>query len=103
VDESADKSLDDLTSVEQIETHRGARELHSRGLQRRKRLLIGLVVSILVAGGGGFWIGLRSHRSAQELAEEQRAQAEAEFNLKRESNRLINELWKMEDLERAGR
>ena len=39
----------------------------------------------------------------QELAAEQRAEAEAEFNLRRESDRLINERWKMEDLERAGR
>ena len=103
VDKRADKRLNDLASVEQIETRRGTDEVRTRGRRRRKRLIIGLVVSILVAGSGGVFIGLQSHRTAEELAAEQRAQAEAEFNLRRESDRLINELWKMEDLERAGR
>ncbi len=102
VDKRADKRLDDLASVEQIETRRGVGIVRARGKQRRRRLILGLVVSILVAGSGGVWMGLRSHRTAEELAAEQR-EAEAEFNLRRESDRLINELWKMEDLERAGR
>lgn len=103
VDKRADKRLDDLASVEQIETRRGQEEVRVRGKRRKRRVLLGLMVSIIIAGSGGVFMGLRSHRTAEELAAEQRAQAEAEFNLKRESNRLINELWKMEDLERSGR
>ena len=103
VDKRADKRLDDLASVAQIETRRGAGVVRTLGRQRRKRAVIGVVVSIIIAGSAGVWMGLQSHRTAEDLAAEQRAQAEAEFNLKRESNRLINELWKMEDLERAGR
>ena len=103
VDERADKRLDDLSSVEEIEARRGAGIVRTRGRRRRKRAVIGLAASIVIAGGAGVWMGLRSHRTAEELAAEQRAQAEAEFNLRRESDRLINELWKMEDLERAGR
>ena len=103
VDERADKRLDDLSSVEEIEARRGAGILRARGRRRRKRALIGIAASIVIAGGTGTWMGLRSHQTADELAAEQRAQAETQFNIRRESDRLINELWKMEDLERAGR
>ena len=103
MNERADKRLDDLSSVAEIEARRGAGIVRTRKRQRRKRAVIGLAVSIVIAGSTGVWIGLRSHKTAEELAAEQQARAEAQFNFKRESDRLINELWKMEDLERAGR
>lgn len=103
VDKKAAKGLDDLATVEEIEARRERDTTRIRVRRRRRRMVFGVVVCVVVAGGAGIWIGLRSHRTAEEIAAERRQQAAEEFDLRRTSDRLINELWKMEDLERQVR
>ena len=68
---------------------------------RKRRLLIGLVTFLVVGVGMGAYIGLQSRKTAEELAE-QEAEG-SEVDIKKEADRLLNELWRMEDLERAPR
>lgn len=64
---------------------------------------VGFACALLAAGGVGGYVGLSAHTTPEQLAEEERSKAQAPGELSDQANRLINELWKMEDLERAPR
>jgi len=92
----------ELSRAEELETraHRGRQ--HRVRKRRRRRVAVGFVVALLVAGAVGFWMGISSHRTAAEIAREEEAAArEREFDPAAESDRLLQQLWLMEDLERA--
>ncbi len=61
--------------------------------------MIGLVASLIIAAGVGTYLGLQSKKTAEELAQQEMEESESDTN--KELDRLLNELWKMEDLERA--
>lgn len=90
-----------LTRAEEMEAraHEGRRARIRR--RRRKRLIVGFAVAIVVAGAAGFWMGLQSHRTAEEIAAEQERRQREQFDFGAESDRLLQQLWLMEDLERA--
>lgn len=91
-----------LRRAEEIEARAQDRRRTRVTERRRRRIIIGFVVALAVAGGAGFWLGLQSHRTAAEIAaEEEAAREERGFDLAAESDRIMRELWLMEDLERA--
>ncbi len=90
-----------LDSVETIEARAAAGAQARRRKQRKRRLALGIVFSIAVAAAIGGWLGLQSHRTDQEIAEGIRGQARGvEFDLNKQADRLINEIWKTEALEK---
>lgn len=77
-----------------------------RERRKRRRILAALAGMAVLAAGAGLWLGLRSHRSAEEIAdqEQRRKQEEqAQQVLERERQRILQELWRMEAQERAPR
>jgi hypothetical protein len=91
-----------LDTVEEIEA-RAAEGSQARNLRRRKkRVMIGAASFIVIGGGIGLWIGLQSHRTDEEVAQELgRGQARGvEFDLNKQADRLISEMWKTEALEK---
>ena len=91
-----------LDSVEEIEARASAGSQARRQKQRRKRVAMGVIFSISLAGAVGVWIGFQSHRSEEEIAQELRGQVRGgqEFDLNKQADRLINEMWKTEALEK---
>lgn len=70
---------------------------------RARRIKIGFACALLAAGGLGSYVGLSTHTTPEQLAEEERSKVRVPGELSDQANRLINELWKMEDMERAPR
>lgn len=94
----------ELPTVEEIEARAAAGSQLFRFRRRRRRVAFGLALSVLLSAVVGIWLGWQSHRTDQELARELRKQAvEADFDLNREADRLINEIWKTEALEKRPR
>ena len=91
----------ELRDGESFEASAMTRVLRQSRRYRRRRLVIGLLTSLLLASSVGAYIGISNRKTAEELAQEQLT--EGRTDLEQEVNRLINELWKMEDLERAPR
>lgn len=91
-----------LKSGEDVEEYREAVALRIRRSRRSWRLRLGIAATTLIAILGGVHSGMRSHRTAEQLAAAVQS-GEATADLTRETRRLINELWKMEDLERHPR
>lgn len=89
----------DLEGLGEFE-ERVARQAGRRHAKRRARKVrIGFLVALLVSGAIGLMLGYMSHQTPEELAAE-RERARQEFNASEEVNRVLLELWKMEDLER---
>ncbi len=91
----------DLTRAEDIEAR--AQDGHRARVRkrRRKRVAVGFVVAVVVAAAAGFWMGVESHRTADEIAAEEEQRQRSGFDFGAESDRLLQQLWLMEDLERA--
>lgn len=85
---------------------RGARDLNRRRMHRmrRERRMIAVGVALVASGASGMYIGLQTHQSSEELAQAEREKTRpSELDMVKEANRLMSELWKMEDLERVPR
>ena len=93
-----------LERVEEVEA-RLDRATRARERRRRsRRIWSALVLALVAAGGAGLYLGFHAHRTSEELTVERtREQQQEQLDLTRETNRLLLELWKMEDLERQGR
>lgn len=92
----------EIRDGESIEASAMTRVLGRLKKHRTRRFVIGLVASLLLASSVGAYVGIRDNRrAAEELAQKQTT--EGRTLLEQEASRLINELWKMEDLERAPR
>ena len=89
--------------VEELSDRTTARFLRDRKRSRLKRVLWGFVMVLLAAGLTGLWVGVASHRTAEELAREQEAAAREarESEIAAERQKILQELWKMESLEKA--
>lgn len=49
----------------------------------------------------GLWVGLESHRTDEELVQEMEGESESPgFDLEKQTDRIIDEIWKTEALER---
>lgn len=86
-----------LETVEQIE-ERVAHASRTRQRRRRaRRVWAGFVVALALAAGTGFVLGIRSHRSSEQLTAERNVPRPPQaFDPSFETNRMLMELWKME-------
>ena len=74
------------------------------GKRKRNRLILVLLVSVVTAGGGGLWVGLERHRTAEEGAQDMELNSTIlQTELDKQADRIINEMWKTEALERIPR
>jgi len=92
-----------LDRAEELEDRVVRRRMESVRRRRRKRLAVGFGIALAVAGAIGFWMGYQANQTSEEIAAEQRRATEEEFDLSRERNIILEQLWLMEDLERAPR
>ena len=92
-----------LDRAEDLEDRVVRRRLASVRKRRRKRIAVGFGIALAVAGAIGFWMGYQANQTSEEIAAEQRRSTEEEFDLTRERNIILEQLWLMEDLERAPR
>ena len=58
-----------------------------------------LVSSAVLAGGIGWFLGRESHASLEEMTAAQTAQQARDQDISTEINRVMMELWRMEDIE----
>ena len=92
-----------LASVEEIEAQAAAGAMQRKVTSRRKRIFIGLSISVAIALVLGGYIGFSSHRTADELIQEMNgtsAQA-GKSDMDRQMDRMIDEMWKSEALEKG--
>lgn len=91
-----------LPSVSEIESRVSAGKLRRNAEARRKRVAKGVVVFMAVAGVIGLWLGFESHRTEEEIAQREREEATPApvLDLNMQADRLINEIWKTEALEK---
>mgnify|MGYP003985502273 FL=1 len=97
-----------LSRVEDLERRSAVRQQGRTRARRKKRFVLGLVVSLIAAGGTGLYFGKRSHVTLEEIRAEQETvtggaqggggDTDMSF-LSGEVNRTLLELWKMEDIE----
>ena len=103
-DRSAPRRRPDLSRAEDIEGRLHDRHRAAVRRRRRKRLLAGFLVAIVIAGVAGFWLGTQSNRTSEEIAAEQNGRSGQQgLDITRERNTILQQLWLMEDLERARR
>ena len=57
-------------------------------------------MTLALAGGTGLYLGYRAHRSSEQLTDERNAARGQQFDITRETNRVLMELWRMEDAEK---
>lgn len=88
-----------LQRVEEIEARIARRRLRLAREARNRRIGVGLVFAVLLALTVGWGMGLRSRTSAAELLAAKEAAVQRDFDISREINRTLLELWKMEDAE----
>lgn len=91
-----------LTSVEEFESHLLRGSQRHRARKRQKRLALGILLWLMVAVAVGGYIGFSTHRTDAELAGEMDQQNRlSKGELEQQMNRLIDEMWKSEALEKA--
>ena len=90
-----------LSTVEEIESRAATGSEERRKRSRRKRVRVGFAFAVAAAAGVGLWIGFSSHRSAEDIAQEMsQRERQADFDLNKQADRLISEMWKTEALEK---
>ena len=89
-----------LADGESIEALREGQISKLRKERRHRRVMIGLVASLIAAVGAGAYYGIRSNRVTEALAREEMIQ-QGEVELNKQTDRILNELWRMEDVERG--
>lgn len=92
-----------LDRAEDMDARVQRRRFDASRRRRRHRLRLGFVAAVTVAGLVGLAIGYLSHRSTEDLTAEREQERLQGFNPTSEVNRMLMELWKMEDVERAPR
>ncbi len=91
-----------LQRVEEIEARSASRLLRVRRGARTKRLVLGVAFFSVIALAFGWVLGLRSHTTLEEMQSAQSQQRAArDADMTSEINRVMLELWKMEDVEYA--
>lgn len=90
-----------IRRVSEIEARRSERVLGSARRKRRGRVAAGLVLAFGVAFALGLALGVASHTTPEELTAAREADRARDLKISGEVNRVLLELWKMEDLEHA--
>jgi len=82
-----------LLSVGEIAERAQHATLRKRRRRRVQRILLGLLLMLGLAGGVGAWMGIRSYRTAEQLAAERDQQAAPALS---EDDRLLRELIRLQ-------
>ena len=92
-----------LSTVEEIEARASAGAQHWIGQSRKRRIFLGLSISVAAALALGGYLGFSSHRSAAELIQEmeEKTADSGRTDMVRQVDRLIDEMWKSEALEKG--
>ena len=89
-----------LRSGEDVEARITDRTLDAKASRKRRSMFIALGASVVLALTTGLYFGIQARVTAEELAEQERAKAEAsQFDA--ETKKVMDELWKMEKVEAA--
>ena len=89
-----------LHTVGELEAGRGRRSRARERRRRVRRVWSGLVLAVTVSAGVGLFLGLRSHRTSEQITDERNDTRAQQQELTRETNRVLLELWRMEDVEK---
>lgn len=98
-DGHADTRRPRLTSVAEIEARLADRRRATRRRGRRLRIIAGLGVTALVAFGLGMAVGRGARVTREELILAEEARTARGTGVDAEVNRMLMELWRMEDVE----
>jgi hypothetical protein len=93
-------SLPRLERVEELEARVGRKSRAREQRKRIRRVWSGFVVAVVLAAGIGVYLGVITHRTSEELTAERNDQRELQQDITRETNRVLLELWRMEDVEK---
>ena len=89
-----------LHTVGELEAGRGRKSRAREQRRRARRVWSGLILAITASAGVGLFLGLRSHRTSEQITDERNDTREQQQELSRETNRVLLELWRMEDVEK---
>lgn len=90
-----------LATVEEIEARAAAKSQQRRQNTRRRQIYVALLLSLAIALILGGYLGFSSHRTDAELAQEMEGvRDQGKSDLDRQVDRLIDEMWKSEALEK---
>ena len=102
--DEGDRTGADLRSGEDVDADATASSIGRRARRKRRSILIGVLVTIVIAGATGGYIGYQAIVTAEELAAQERAKANASgkvSELERIKDDAMRELWEMEAAEAA--
>ena len=86
--------------VEQLEERLERASRREVRRHRTRRVWSGLALALALAGGAGLYLGYRSHRSSEDITDARNARRQRPFDASQETNRVLLELWRMEDVEK---
>jgi hypothetical protein len=81
------------------EDRRAAHTVDRSRVLRRRRVVGGFVLSLLLAGGLGLYLGVLSHTTVAEASGAARKEQSRDLDISQEVNRALLELWRMEEVE----
>ncbi len=90
-----------LMRVEEIEKRIARRSNRHGRRKRRNRLVLALLLVASAAGGLGLILGHSTHTTAEELTDALRVKRNPGPGSSEEINRVLRELWRMEEVEFA--
>jgi D-serine deaminase-like pyridoxal phosphate-dependent protein len=90
-----------LESAEEIDARMGRAAARRRADKKRKRAWSIFAAALLLAGGAGLYLGFLTHRTSEQLTDEREAERQGDLSdqITSETNRMLMELWRMEDVE----
>jgi len=86
-------------SVRERAEDRAARSIENRRSARSRRVLLGFVLAVVVAGAVGWGLGRQDQPTQTSLQQEAVQQRAADLDISREVNRALLEIWRMEEVE----
>lgn len=93
-----------IRSGEDNERRARLRGRDNRLRRRKARAILGVSVTLVLSAAAGIFWGLTSARASDELMEKAEVRINRpEADISREMDRLIDQLWKMEELDRLPR
>lgn len=98
-EEDARRRAPHLPSVEEIEEARSRRTLRRARDRRGQWRMTVILVGMALGFGAGAALGLATHRTPAEITSALEAERARDQQVSQEVNRVLLELWKMEDAE----
>ncbi len=100
-DKEASRPPTHVPTVAEIEMGIAKRTRAAESQARHRRVWIGFLVSLILAGSVGFGVGRAVREPTADIALPQGARSGLDKEISTQVNRTLLELWKMEDVEYA--